>query len=166
MRFTQPVNNDPTLIYNTIKIQGCANSTVGFNFLKEEPTVSKRRYCNKVLVHECVTVDVVDPMELDVVELLATDDPCYKLFNIFKSSETVDNIPPTLELQLDTDNKVIGVLASFTTNETCGQPLRLAYKLYGYTEDEEKVLLAVGNLFISPCECEGDDPSLWTDVGW
>lgn len=167
MRVAQTVNNEPTLLYNTVKIQGCVNSTVGFNLLKEEPAVSKRRYCNKILVHECIPANVPNPMELETVEFLATDDACYNVFNIFKSSVTIDNVAPSIELQLDDDDKVIGVVVSFLVEETCGQPLRLAYRLYGYTPEDEKVLLSNGNLLITPCSCpSGTTPSTWTDVRW
>lgn len=167
MRVSQTVNNEPTLLYTTVKIQGCVDSTVGFNLLKDEPTVSKRRYCNKILVHECIPANVPDPIELDSVEFLATDDPCYAVFNIYKSSLTVDDISPSIELQLDDDNKTIGVVISFTVDETCGQPLRMAYRLYGYTPADEKILLSNGNLLVTPCSCpSGVTPSKWTDVRW
>jgi hypothetical protein len=169
MRFTQPVNNEPTLLYNTVKIQGCVDSSVGFNLLKSEPAISKRRYCNKILVHECIPADVSAPMELTKVEFLATDDPCYAEFSVYKSSETVDSVSPTIELQLNTDDyeKVIGVLVHFTKEETCGQPVRLAYRLYGYMPEGDKILLSIGNLFITPCNCsDGTKPEVWTDIYW
>ena len=169
MRFSQPVNDEPTLLYNTVKIQGCVDSTVGFNLFREEPTVSKRRYCNKILVHECIPAQVSDPIELLRVEFLATDDPCYSQFNIFKSSDEIDSIEPTIELQFDEEDyeKVIGVLVHFTISETCCQPLISAYRLYGYTPEDEKILLSNGNLFITPCTCPEDVVQAeWTDVQW
>lgn len=173
MRITQPVNNEPTLLYNTVKIQGCVDSTVGFNFLKSEPTVSKRRYCNKVLVHECIPANISDPTELLKVEFLSTSDPCYAEFNIFKTSDADDyddyGVEPTIELQFDEDDyeKVIGVLVHFSLEETCGQPLGQAYRLYGYTPEGDKILLSNGILAITSCSCpESVEPTLYTDKKW
>lgn len=166
MRVTQPVSDGQILPYNVVKILGCTDVTVGFDILNQQPTVSKRRYCNKVLVHECITVPSLEPLALDRVEFLATDDPCYKFFNIFKSSDTVGDTDPTIELQLDEDDLVIGILVNFTKDETRCLPLRMSYRINGYVDDT-RVNLAQGNLYISPCPCAEDvEPYIWVDVEW
>ncbi len=177
MRFTQPVNDDQSLPYGVVKVQGCADVTVGFNILNEEPQVSKRRYCNKVLVHECVSIPVPDPIDLVKAEFMATDDPCYSVFNVFKSSVLIDDIQPTVTLQLNGDNLVIGLLVKFAKTDTCCMPLRMSYRFYGYPPEEgTRILLSQGNLFITPCSCVATTPTggtsvgcggnFWTDVNW
>lgn len=166
MRFTQPTTEPQTLPFTPLKIQGCTNLTIGFDLLEEEPEVSRRRYCNKILVHECVSVPAVSPMELDYVELLATEDPCYSVFRLYKTSrEDVEDVSPTIQLQLNDDNLVIGILVEFSEDETCGQPLRMAYKLYGYVDDT-RILLSNGNLYITPCRCSDEGPTTWENLSW
>lgn len=166
MIYSKPSKNE-IIPYSTVKIDGCSETKLGFDFLSEQPSIGKRRYCNKVLVHECITVPEITPLELAKVEFLATDDPCYKIFNIFKSSEIVDSVDPTVELQLDVDNKVIGIIISFVIEETCCQPLTQAFKLYGYYSNGERILLANGNLAITPCSCpDGVTNTTWEDVRW
>lgn len=165
MRITRPTNEE-SLPYNVIKIFGCSDSTVGFDILNQQPTVSKRRYCNKVLVHECVTVPVVDPIDLSKAEFLATDDPCYSFFNIYKSSDTVEDLEPTIELQLNDDDLVIGILVNFKTSETSCVPLQMAYRLYGYSDDT-RILLSQGTLLITPCSnTDNCNTSVWTGISW
>lgn len=156
------------LPYSTIKVNGCSNNTVGFEFLVNQQQTGKRRYCNKVLVHECVTVPEDSPLDLSKVEFLATSDPCYRTFELFKSSETVAGVEPTVTLQLNVDDLVEGVLVEFLGTETCCQPLRLAYRLYGYvTDSEERVLLSNGSLYITPCGCDDcEAPQVWVEVDW
>lgn len=174
MRFTQPVNNDQALPYNVLKVQGCADVTIGFNILQDEPQIGKRRYCNKVLVHECVSIPINDPLDLVRVDFLATSDPCYKFFEIFKSSEEIDYDLPTIELQFNEDYLVVGVLLKFSRTDTCCLPLRLAYRLHGYTPTDERILLSNGNLYITPCACTDQSDTnnipnggvFWTNVDW
>lgn len=166
MIYSKPTNTG-VIPYSTVKIDGCSEAKLGFDFLSEQPSVGKRRYCNKVLVHECVSVPEIAPLELERVELVATDDPCYKFFNIFKSSEEVDSLAASIELQLDDDDKVIGIIITFQISETCCQPLSQAYKLYGFDLDGERILLANGNLVITPCPCpDGTMPVTWEDIRW
>lgn len=166
MRVTQPVDDGQVLPYNVIKIHGCSDVTVGFEILNQRPTVSKRRYCNKVLVHECISVPELEPLALSKVEFLATDDPCYKFFPIFKSSEVVNGDDPTIELQLNGDDLVIGILVSFTKTETAGVPMRMTYRINGYDEDGVRLNLATGNLYITPCPCSETSNDAWVDVEW
>lgn len=167
MRVTQPVDDGQVLPYNVIKILGCSDITVGFDILNQAPTVAKRRYCNKVLVHECITVPELEPLALSRVEFLATDDPCYTFFNIVKSSDALGTVSPTVDLQLNDDDLVIGILVNFKKDETGGLPLRMTYRINGYDEDGVKINLAQGNLYVSPCPCsEETDTSAWIDVEW
>lgn len=167
MRYTQPKNTtDQPIGFSTVKIQGCSDVTVGFDILDSAPTVAARRYCNKVLVHECVAVPEILPTELTRVEFMATDDPCYKYFKYFKSSALVDSISPTVTLQLDADDLVIGILVNFSSTETNCAPLRLTYKLWGYPPTGARILLSQGNLFVSPCNNGSCDDSIWTDINW
>lgn len=168
MRITQPVSDDGLLPYNVVKILGCSDVTVGFEILNHAPTVSKRRYCNKVLVHECITVPSLEPLSLSKVEFLATDDSCYQVFNLFKSSEIVSGIDPTVELQLNDADLVIGILVHFTKSETTCLPLRMVYRINGYDEDNVRVNLAQGNLYVTPCpnSCSDSETSTWVGVDW
>lgn len=167
MRVTQPINDTQPLSFNTIKILGCEDVTVGFQILNLEPTVSKRRYCNKILVHECVEVPSIDPLQLDKVEFLATDDPCYGAFNIYKSSETIQDIPPSITLQLDMSNLTVGILVDFLTDETSRVPIRMTYRLYGYPSSGSRIILTQGNLLISPCNNgENCSEQIWTGLNW
>lgn len=168
MRLTRPQSGATTAPpYNIVKINGCADTTIGFDLLDSNPTVSKRRYCNKVLVHECVSVPAVSPLALSKVEFLATSDSCYKFFEVFKSSETVDGVDPSITLELNGDDEVVAIAVSFLTDETCCLPLRMAYRLYGYDPDGVRILLTSGNLLVSPCDCpDGVTPQIWKEVQW
>ncbi len=168
MRVTLPTGGDKTLPYNSIKIFGCSDTTVAFELLDSKPTVGTRRYCNKVLVHECVSVPQADPMDLEKIEFLATSDSRYKVFEIFKSTVIVDNVAPSIEQELDDDDLTTAISVTFFSNETCCLPLRLTYRLYGYvTDTHERVLLSNGNLLVTPCECpEGVTPCTWTECIW
>lgn len=171
MRITPPVSDGQTLPYNVVKIFGCSDTTVGFQILSEVPTVGKRRYCNKVLVHECVTVPELEPLALSRVEFLSTDDSCYKYFNLFKSSDDIGTIASTIDLQLNVDELVIGILVNFTKAETCCLPLRMAYRINAYDEDNVRINLAQGNLYVSPSNSQstctsGCGDNLWVDVDW
>jgi hypothetical protein len=156
------------LPYSTIKVNGCSNNTVGFQFLENQQQAGRRRYCNKVLVHECITVPEDNPMDLSRVEFMATSDPCYRFFELFKSSESVEGGSPTVTLQLNIDSLVEGVLVDFLDTETCCLPTRMAYRLYGYiTDTEDRVLLSNGSLYVSPCTCDDcGSVELWTEVDW
>ena len=156
------------LPYSTIKVNGCSNSTVGFQFLDNQPQTGRRRYCNKVLVHECVVVPEDNPMDLSKVEFIATSDPCYRFFEIFKSSVEVAGEDPTVTLQLNDDDLVEGVLVEFTPEETCCLPLRMAYRLYGFDAvSGDRFLLSNGSLYVSPCTCDGCGTNeVWTEVQW
>lgn len=166
MIYSRPTNAD-LIPYSAVKIDGCSEARLGFDFLSEQPSTSRRRYCNKVLVHECVTVPEVEPLALERVEFLATDDPCYTFFNLFKSSNTVGDTEPTIELQLDEDDLVIGVLINFTREETCCLPLRMSYRLNAYDEDGTKMTLSQGNIYVSPCPMTADcERATWVDVEW
>jgi hypothetical protein len=167
MRLTQPTGGGQAPPYNVLKIYGCSDTNVGFDLIETMPTVSARRYANKVLVHECVSIPQISPMELLKVEFLATADSCYSRFEVFKSSETVDTVPPSITLTLDDYDLVTSILVSFDKDETCCLPLRLAYRLYGYTDDDSRVLLSNGNLLVTPCECPDDiKPVIWKEVQW
>jgi hypothetical protein len=173
MRIAEPSGESNLLPYSTVRLQGCSDTTVGFTFLTEQPVVGKRRYCNKVLVHECLTINEPDPIDLTKVEFIATDDPCYLSFNIFKSSEQVDEIAPTIVIQTNELGEAIGVLVTFTNSELCCLPMRMAYRMYGYLDDyTTRILLSNGNLLVSPCNCSElteDAPSggvVWTGITW
>jgi hypothetical protein len=172
MRISQPTGDSNLLPYLNIRLQGCSDTIVGFTFLTEQPVVGKRRYCNKVLVHECLTLNEPDPIDLTKIEFIATDDPCYSLFNIFKSSEDIDEIAPTIEIQTNVGGEAIGALITFSKSELCCLPMALAYRLYGYTDVTTRILLANGSLYITPCNCTEltETPTtsgtVWTGVTW
>lgn len=174
MQFSQATTEWQTLAYTTVGIQGCSEAIVGFEFLQSAPQVSKRRYANKVLVHECVPGAIGEPLDLSRVEFMATSDPCYKLFEIFKSSDIVDTVDPTIEILFNSVGLATGVLVNFATTETCGLPLRMSYRMYGYYTSGGRILLSNGNLYVTPCRCNTDvvngaeplDDSVWTDVQW
>lgn len=168
MRITPPTGRGQSLPSNIIKIFGCSDTTVAFELLDSNPTVAARRYCNKVLVHECVSVPQSDPMDLEKIEFLATSDSRYKIFEIFKSTVEVDGVDSSIEQELDGDDNTTAISVTFTANDTCCLPLRLAYRLYGYiTDTHERVLLSNGNLLVTPCECPaGVTPCTWTEVIW
>ena len=164
MRYTQPTQPE-ILRYTALRVEGCSDIVIGFNFLKNEPTVSRRRYCNKILVHECVPLDVADPMQLNRVDFMATDDPCYRFFNIFKSSDAINDTDPTIEIQYDGDNLAIGILVRFTARETAGVPLRMAFRMRGYDDSDIPILLSHGTLYITPCSCDGIPSPIYDDAG-
>ena len=160
MIYSKPTNTG-VIPYSTVKIDGCSEAKLGFDFLSEQPSVGKRRYCNKVLVHECVTVPQVEPLDALKVEFLATADPCYHFFDVFKTSENADEI----ELQLDDDDLTIGVIVNFTGDDTCGLPVTMVYRLYVYLIDG-RILVSNGTLCVTPCCCEDEAPSDWVGVTW
>lgn len=176
MRFSRPTSEWQLLPFTDIKVQGCADATVGFQFLENQPAVAERRYCNKVLVHECIDVPEIDPVALVKAEFMATDDSCYRLFNIFKSSEEVEEVLPTIDIQLNDDDLAVGLLVNFKKTETCCLPLRMSYRLYGYLDSDNRILLSNGNLYVTPCSCSSGVPdagtvvdcggNFWTDVDW
>lgn len=183
MRYVKPKSED-LLPYSNIKISGCASSNVEFTFLEKVPVTRARRYCNKMLVHECVEVPQEQPLDLDWVEFVATADPCYGFIDIYKtsrddmdsSSESSDDpasseessssdvISPTIDLVYNIDGLVTNVLVKFTFEDTCCVPMSMAYKLNGY-KGETKELLSYGRLYVTPCRCccEG---RLWIGVEW
>ncbi len=165
MIHSQPTKTD-VVPYSTVKIDGCSETMLGFEFISEQPSIGKRRYCNKVLVHECVSVPTEEALDLDKVVLLATNDPCYTYFNYYKSSEQIEDIAPSIELQLNISNLVTGVIITFTKEETTAVPTRLAYRLYGH-KDNTRTLLSQGNLFITPCgNPDNCSTQIWTGLDW
>ncbi len=166
MRFTTTTSDVPKLPYSSFRINGCSNSNIEFFLIENLPVTKERRYCNKILVHECISAPFSAPLTLDKAEFLATSDPCYNTFEIFKSSEEVNGQPTSIELIFDETGDTTSVLVQFTDIETCCVPLSMTYKLYGYVGDE-KILLSIGRLYVTPCSCCGkcgDD--YWVDVGW
>lgn len=164
MIITQPTNKE-VIPYGTVKLDGCSETKIGFDFLSEQPSVGRRRYCNKVLVHECVTVPEISPLDLDYIEFLATDDPCYTFFNLYKSSQAIGETAPTIELQYD-EYLVIGLIITFTKEETGCLPLRMTYRINGYDQDGVKMKLAQGNLYVTPCGNSESVKSIWVDTEW
>ena len=158
MRFTKP-DAPINLPYSVVKVDGCVNTAIGFTLLKEEAEVNKRRYCNKILVHECIEAVLPDPIELDSVELLATSDPCYKTFEIYKTS------PADITLEKDVEDKVTHISVAFTPEDTVCAPLKLAYRLYGYI-DGGRILLSQGTLNTAPCTVDVTPVPYWTDLAW
>jgi hypothetical protein len=166
MIISKPTNTE-LIPYSTVKIGGCSETKLGFDFLSEQPSVGKRRYCNKVLVHECVSAPAAAPLDLTKVELLATDDSCYTFFNVYKSSDQIQEIEPTIELQENDDYLIIGVIITFSTEEIIQLPIRMAYRLYGYYAEGDRILLSQGNLFTNPCGT-GDpcEKTTWLGLAW
>lgn len=168
MRISRPDPVEQSIPYTTIRVPGCSAQAVGFTLLSEVGQVGKRRYCNKVLVHECVTVDVPQAVEMSNVEFIATSDPSYRYFEFYKSAIVVEGVDPQIELELDDYDAVTHITVLFTAEETSGVSPTMAYKLYGYlSPDGEKVLLAQGRLFIPTCNLQIDcTKELWTDLAW
>lgn len=165
MIYSKPTNVD-IVPYSTVKIDGCSEAKLGFDFLSEQPSIGKRRYCNKVLVHECISVPEISPLELDRVEFLATDDPCYKFFNVYKSSDQIEEIEPAIELQID-EYDVIGVIITFSAEEIEALPLQMSYRLYGYDPLDNRMILAQGNLYSTPCGTLEDCKTVtWVGLRW
>lgn len=182
MRFSQPTTSGSELLpYSSLKIEGCSDTTIGFEFVSGQSETGRRRYCNKVLVHECLTVIEPDPIELEKVEFLATDDPAYRYFNIFKSSEIVDGVNPAITIQLNELGEAIGVIIFFDRDDLCCSPLKMAYRMYGYLPSEsgdenntnDRILLSQGNLYVTFCPCNEVDGTLpneggplWSGLNW
>jgi hypothetical protein len=106
-------------------------------------------------------------LDLESVDFMATSDPCYGIFEFYKSSLEQNGVAPeiTLHRNIDTD-LVEGIELSFEAEELCCKPVRLTYRLYGNLTDEPRVLLASGNLYLIPCQCCGCHVEYWTEVGW
>lgn len=138
--FSNPVQFQPvnTSLY---AIDRCTDTAIGFEFYQQQVQPTQFRYCNKILVTECVPVAIPQSMNLSKVEFYATEDPCYRLWDVYKSSENTNDI----ELQYNENENVIGVIVRFFSTETEDLPIRMAYRLYGY-EDDCKILLAQGDL--------------------
>ena len=118
----------------------CIDTAIGFEFLTEI-LESNPRYCNSVYVSQCVYVKEISPLDIVKVEFAAAQDPCFQVLNFLKKSE--DNTP-ALELQLDGDDKLIGVIVRFFKYETTCAPSTLTYRLYGYDADDARSVLAQG----------------------
>jgi hypothetical protein len=155
--------------YTSLHLNSCSDTSIVFDLLSDVPVTSERRYCNKVLVHECVTEPQSFPVELTSVEFIATSDPCYKYFEFYKRSDIYQGDQPSVVLH-DTDDSAAlteAIEVLFTKEDLCCKPLRLSYRLYAtFTETEERKLISSGLLYITPCSgCECSD-TLWTDAGW
>lgn len=156
----------PKLPYTSFRINGCSDSTVEFDLIENLPVTKERRYANRVLVHECISAPFEAPLDLIKAEFIATSDPCYSRFELFKSSEAIYGEAPTITFTLNEDDEVITVIVDFKEKETCCKPLSMTYKLYGYTESD-KILLSTGRMFITPCSCCGVcTAKYWVEVGW
>lgn len=160
MIITQPTTDSQQLPSVVARIQGCIDTSLDFAFIDQIPTPAARRYANKVLVHECVTVPQATPMDLTQVEFIATSDPCYKYFEIYKTSDDGGIL-----LNLNIGGLVDSVTINFLSSETCNLPQRMAFRLYGY-DSSGKILLSIGNLYVAPCSLEDCNRDLWTGVPW
>lgn len=180
MRYTKPQQEEQLVPFQTLKIQGGTDATIGFDFLASEPVVGRRRYCNKVLVHECVPAEVLEAIPITKAEFIATSDACYSVFEVYKTSEASDYIEASITLQREDDedpsSDAVGVLVSFAKDETYCLPLRMTYRLYGYYPQGTRIMLSTGTLYVTPTgnavissssptvvDCGGD---YWTDVDW
>lgn len=153
--------------YTSVHINTCTDVSVVFDLLDNVPQEARRRYCNKVLVHECITAPEVVGLDLESVEFMATSDPCYGFFEFYKSSLEQNSEPPTIILHRNEDTDLVeGIEISFEAEELCCKPVRLTYRLYGNLAEEPRMLLSTGNLFLSPCQCCGCHVDYWTEVGW
>ena len=163
MRIAQPISTPVEQPYQVAKIQGCANLSLGFSFLNDVQISGRRRYCNKVLVHECVTISELNPVDLQSVEFIATSDACYEYFEFYKTSTST---PADITIQLNDDDLAVGVLVNFSKEETSAAPMRLVFRLYGIIDDA-RTLLAQGTLYITPCNNpEYTKKELWTNIDW
>lgn len=171
MRFSKPQTTE-RLRYTSLHINTCSDVSVIFDLLSGAPQVAARRYCNKILVHECVTAVDEAPLDLTNVEFFATSDPCYGLFEFYKQSTEQNGEPATIVLHENEDELVTNIEVTFTKEELCCKPLRMSYRLYGTiaaTEDEpeERLLLSNGVLYLTPCQCCGGCSNVtWTEVDW
>jgi hypothetical protein len=155
--------------YTSLHLDSCADTSIVFDLLTDVPVNSERRYCNKVLVHECITEPEASPVELDLVEFIATSDPCYRFFEFYKRSDIYEGENPSVVLHDDDDSGDLTSMieVTFTKEDLCCKPVRLSYRLYAtFTETAERKLISRGVLYITPCSgCDCSD-DLWTDVGW
>lgn len=176
MIVSQVTTEVPKLPYSSFRINGCSDSNIEFTLLENLPVTKERRYCNKVLVHECISAPFEAPLPLTKAEFIATSDPCYSTFELFKSSEGQFGIASTITLVPTSDEsddspsgdeEIGSILVQFTEIETCCLPLSMTYKLYGYEDDETKLLLSTGRIYVTPCTCCGVcSKNYWVDVGW
>jgi len=137
--FVNPVQEKPIRSY-IYGVNKCEDQTIGFQFVKELLQQKENRCCNNIAVNVCIPVEVIDPIEIDSAEFIATNDPCY-LINIIDKTES-----PDIELQYDDDDKVIGILVRFYKYESCCYPPQMAFKLYAIDETGCKFSLSTGLL--------------------
>lgn len=148
-------------------INTCTDISVIFDLLEDVPQIAKRRYCNKVLVHECITAPEITGMDLESVDFMATSDPCYGFFEFYKSSLEQNGEAASVIRHINPDTDLVeSIEVLFDAEELCCKPVRLTYRLYGNLTEEPRVLLATGNLYIIPCSCCGCHDEYWTEVEW
>ena len=109
-----------------------------------------------------------EAIDLEKVEFIATSDPCYSKFEIYKSSDVFNEIPPSIVLVQNDELLTTGVIVEFAKNETCILPLTSTYKLYGtLTDTSERILLSHGVLYTVPCKCCDEcNHTYWDDIEW
>lgn len=131
-----PITNSIFLLDRNI------DTAIGFEFLSEqlEPYT---QICNETFVNICVGTPTPAPQDITKVEFIATEDVCFKILRVLKTS---DDDLPNVEMQLDDDDKLIGVIIRFFEYETACLPSSMSYRLYGFKSDNTKILLSQGLL--------------------
>lgn len=167
MRFSKATTPAVKLPHTLLKLQSCDDTNVEFTFLDNAPETAARRYCNKILVHECVSVPEPLPINLEDVEFLATGDPCYEVFEVYKVAVTNDVTESSIDIVLNDEDPQLAtsVLVKFTKEELCCLPLRMSYRMYGVV-DGARTLLSEGTLYATPCKGADCDRELWKEVYW
>lgn len=153
--------------YTSVLIDTCTDVSIVFDLLENVPQETKRRYCNKVLVHECISQPEIQGLDLESVDFMATSDPCYGIFEFYKTSLEQNGEAPSIIRHINEDTDLVeSIEIAFKAEELCCKPTRLTYRLYGNIVDEPRILLSSGNLFLIPCQCCGCHVDYWTEVGW
>lgn len=133
-----PVQEYPQRV-SVYSLYKCEDQVIGFEFLKREESGTK---CfNNILVNLCVPIEMIYPLEnIESVEFIATDDPCYTDCLVIKTTT------PDIEIERDIDNNILGILVKFFREETCCFPTQLSFKLLAVHENGSKFSIARGLL--------------------
>lgn len=138
LSYINPIQTKP--IRNSIYLMNrCEDQVIGFEFVSKKYN-QQTSCCSSLITHLCAPIEIISPIDIVSAEFQATDDECYKEWIVKKTTV------PSIELQLNQDNKVIGVLVRFFSNETCCYPFQMAFKLFGIDNQGCKYSLSSGLL--------------------
>lgn len=147
--FTNDTSDENKLIVNPIQnspnrlavyaINRCEDQVIGFEFVTRKYQSNPTCF-GSAIVNLCIPVEILSPIELENAEFWATNDTCYKDWIIQKK------LPSEIEVQRDIDDKVTGILVRFSNEESCCYPLNMAFRLYGFDNNNCKFLISTGLL--------------------